>query len=233
MTRQQDANKLAVFYAEARRTVVDAGFAAELDWQATREPAQINESTFLREAAWVILNSGFREAVVRRHFGYISLCFCDWESAATVLANADLCVETAYTAFRNARKMQAIVEVCRSVERTTFATFRVRLMNDALATIGQLGYFGPATTYHLAKNLGFQVAKPDRHLVRMAARFGMADVQQFCAEVAVAAGDSVNVVDVTLWRYAVLTASGQRDLIKTRDIKPSRRKAAPPAAIQS
>jgi hypothetical protein len=211
MPRSQEPKSLARFYADARRAVVDAGFAAELNWQASREPAQVDESTFLREAAWVILNSGFREAVVRRHFGYISLCFCDWESAATVVANADLCVETASAVFRNARKMRAIVEVCKAVDRATFATFRLQLLRDALGVIGQLYYFGPATTYHLAKNLGFQVAKPDRHLVRFAHRFGVEDVQRFCADVAEATGDSINVVDVTLWRYAVLTANTQLD----------------------
>ena len=42
-------------------------------------PSMFTESDLLREAAWVILCSGFREAVIRRMFDFISLCFCDWE----------------------------------------------------------------------------------------------------------------------------------------------------------
>lgn len=54
------------------------------------------------------------------------------------------------------------------------------------------------------KNLGIQVAKPDRHLVRIAQNYGFNDVQKFCSSISEKTNDPVSVVDLVLWRYATL-----------------------------
>ena len=74
-----------------------------------------------------------------------------------------------------------------------------------------LPWIGPITKYHLARNLGIDVAKPDRHLVRLAKRFGYNEstgVQQMCEELAERTRDRIGVVDVVLWRYANLKVGG-------------------------
>ena len=60
------------------------------------------------------------------------------------------------------------------------------------------------TCWHLAKNLGFQVAKPDRHLIRISKKAGFATPNDLCAAVAEVTGEPINVVDLVLWRYAAL-----------------------------
>ena len=62
-----------------------------------------------------------------------------------------------------------------------------------------LPWIGGITKYHLAKNFGAQVAKPDVHLVRLAEREGCAP-QQLCERLAAATGWRVITVDTLLWR---------------------------------
>ena len=56
---------LAVLYLTAKERVIEAGFANEIDWQEEVSLEDLDESTFLRESAWVVLSSGFRETVLR------------------------------------------------------------------------------------------------------------------------------------------------------------------------
>jgi hypothetical protein len=56
---------LAVLYLTAKERVIEAGFADEIDWQEKVSLEDLDESTFLRESAWVVLSSGFRETVLR------------------------------------------------------------------------------------------------------------------------------------------------------------------------
>ena len=48
------------------------------------------------------------------------------------------------------------------------------------------------------------VAKPDRHLTRIANRAGYTEVQKFCIEISRLSGDSIPVVDIVLWRFATI-----------------------------
>lgn len=58
-----ESRSLGISYLTIKRFVIDAGYASEVDWQADVEFDQTSESDFLREAAWVVLSSGFRECV--------------------------------------------------------------------------------------------------------------------------------------------------------------------------
>ena len=60
----------------------------------------------------------------------------------------------------------------------------------------------PESRMKICPNLGYATAKPDRHLVRLAAALGYEDVHQLCLSLSEATGDPVQVVDVVLWRYS-------------------------------
>jgi thermostable 8-oxoguanine DNA glycosylase len=64
-----------------------------------------------------------------------------------------------------------------------------------------LPYIGSITAVHLAKNLGFNVAKPDRHLVRLSRQFGYICAADLCSDIAKDTGEQVKVIDLALWRY--------------------------------
>ena len=196
-------------YWSAKNYVVAQGFEAELRWQESLTPAEFTETDLLRESAWVILCSGFREAVVRRIFDYISLCFCDWESADVIHKHRIHCRALALSRFGNTRKVDAIVATSDYVIEAGFEQFKECVLSRPVETLQLLPYIGEVTTYHLAKNLGIPTAKPDRHLNRMAASMGFDSAHQLCDELANATGDAIQLVDLVLWRYSERQAAGR------------------------
>ena len=191
-------------YCIAKQCLINDGFKLEIDWQLHESFGSFSERDLLRETAWVILCGGFKEAVVRSRFDFISLCFCDWESAATICASANRCRATALAVFANERKIDAILGVAALVDSVGFDEIKKRMLSDPIRSAQMFPYIGPITSFHLAKNLGYPVAKPDRHLARLAARLGYSDVQQLCRTISTATGDPIQVVDVVLWRYTVV-----------------------------
>ena len=190
--------------------MLESVYANEIAWQVSRNPKQVDESEFLREAAWVVYCSGFRESTVRRHFDYISLCFFDWGSAKEIVAAKDVCVDSAMRAIGNYRKHLAIVTIAQRVAERSFVTFKRAFLKEPIAIFATLPFLGPVTSVHLAKNLGFDLAKPDRHLVRLRTLLGFQDVEEMCRSISSSSGDSVRVVDLVLWRYMERGAKAHR-----------------------
>jgi endonuclease III len=191
---------LRVFVA-ASEYVACAGLLSEVEWQRQIKLDDFSESDLLRECAWVILCSGFREQVVRRVFDHISLCFCDWESASAILDADPACRIAAMASFRNAVKLSAIVRVALHIQARGFTVFKEAVLADPISELRHLPHIGPITVWHLAKNLGLDAAKPDRHLTRISRRFGFDDAGHFCAEIARSIGEQRKVVDLVVWRY--------------------------------
>jgi hypothetical protein len=74
---------------------------------------------------------------------------------------------------------------------------------DKLEFCRTLPWIGGITCYHVAKNFGADVAKPDVHLQRLADREG-ATVQALCERLAAETGYRVATVDTILWRACAL-----------------------------
>ena len=197
-------SKLANMYMRAKSVVIDAGYGLEIDWQAGIALSDITESDFLREAGWVILSCGMREAVIRNKFSLISAAFFEWKSAAKIVCYKSQCLREAICHFGHEGKIRAIIEVARRVFENGFEGVREAIGSGGIDYIITLPYMGPATAYHFAKNLGLPVAKPDRHLTRMAEAAGYDVPQSLCADIADITGDKISVVDLVLWRFATL-----------------------------
>ena len=191
-------------YFRAKAKVLSAGYADEVSWQLSRQTKAIDETDLLRESAWVILSSGFRESIVKKIFTYISLCFYDWESAGVITQNRDMCRATALSAINHVGKIDGIIRVAEIIDKTGFNVLKQRIITDPICELMRFPYVGKITAYHLAKNLGFQVAKADRHLMRLSSIAGFSDVQEFCSTISEMTDDPINVVDIVLWRYATL-----------------------------
>jgi hypothetical protein len=189
-------------YKIAREFVSIHGFDPEVEWQRSLHSSTFDESQLLREAAWVILCTGYRESILRKKFGFISLCFCDWESASEIVSCEPECRATALAAFNNNKKIDAIVRLARTIATTGFERLKVSIHHDPIQSLQTFSYIGPVTAWHLAKNLGFDVAKPDRHLCRMSERLGYTDVHNLCDDLSQMTGEEKKVVDIVLWRYA-------------------------------
>jgi hypothetical protein len=98
-------------------------------------------------------------------------------------------------------KLGAIVAAALHVNRQGFAAFKQAVLAAPLTELQRLPYIGPVTVWHLAKNLGLDVAKPDRHLTRVSLALGFHDAEQFCTAIAKVIGERRKVVDLIVWRY--------------------------------
>lgn len=199
------SERLATAYLDAKEYVIAAGFAEEIDWQSEVTLEETTEAGFLREAAWVVLSSGFRESTVRRFFPRVSSAFFDWVDATAIALRIDECREAALQAFANRRKIDAIATIVIQVAEAGIECIKAQIHDRGTEFLQELPFVGPVTALHLAKNLGAPVAKPDRHLLRVTEAAGYESPQQLCLDISDWIGDSVAVVDLVLWRYATLS----------------------------
>jgi hypothetical protein len=198
------ADGLIRAYHHATRTVVAAGFAYELEWQRQLSFERITEEAFLRESAWVILSAGMREAVIRAKFAAISRAFLNWRSASAICARHHSCRARALQEFHHAKKIGSIIAVAEHTAAIGFNAVKDAIATEGVDYLGRLPFVGPTTRWHLAKNLGLDVAKPDRHLMRIAVAAGFPSPHHLCTAIAASTGDRVALVDLVLWRYATL-----------------------------
>lgn len=204
-------------YQAARTWVEQSTYLSEVNWLKGTSGSKLTESNFLREYAWVVLNSGFREAIVRKHFAYISLAFCDWSSAREISKNADGCIAAARAVFSHRLKLSAIVQTAMLLDDWSFERFAVQLRIEGVVFLERLPFIGSITSWHLAKNIGLNVAKPDRHMIRLASKFGYSDVQIMCTDIANVTGDEMSVADLILWRFEVETAKSKHSSRREND----------------
>lgn len=191
------------FYNFSREVIISAGYASEIEWQARKRFESVSVDEFLGQMAWVVLASGMKEAVVRAKYPGVTSSFFEWD-VAEIMAHGEACALAALNSFGHRGKIYAILEGVEKVYREGWDHLKTRISTNPIKVLQEFKFIGPITSYHLAKNLGLDVAKPDRHLVRIAAAFGYADVQRFCREISEEVGDPVPVVDIVLWRYATL-----------------------------
>lgn len=171
-------------YKAIQYQVAEAGYAAEIDWANNIEECQ-DCYVFRDEYCWTVINSGMKEQVAR----------LIWERIKAARAEGF----STSTAFRHKQKVAAI--------DTMFDHCADRFREwknsaDRLAYLRTLPFMGPITVWHFAKNLGMDVAKPDRHLVRIAG--SIEAVMPLCKELSRLSGDRIACVDTTLWRAANL-----------------------------
>jgi hypothetical protein len=198
---QGDLQTALVVFETAWKHINISDLDVELEWQRSLQFEAFTETDLLRETAWVILCSGFKESIVRRAFDYISLCFCDWESAELIVEHRVSCYSAAMASFRNERKLNAIVQSAQRISRVGFEVLKNEILLSPLEELKLFPQIGPITVLHLAKNLGLNVAKPDRHLARLSQQLGYRCASDLCEDISIATGEQVNVVDLALWRY--------------------------------
>ena len=191
-------------YVEAKDIIINEGFVAELDWQHDLKLETNTENCFLREAAWVILNSGMRETTIRSKFEEISTAFLNFESATNIISKAEQCRAKALDCFRHVGKIDAILSLAFRVHIKGYDSIKNSIGFYGIHYLQSFDFIGPATSYHLAKNIGLQVSKPDRHLCRVADATGFKSVEDMCKQISLLTGDSIPVVDLVIWRFATI-----------------------------
>lgn len=191
-------------YFFAKQYVIKKGYAYEIDWQDQLEFESINEQKFLEEASWVILSSGMNEKVVKKVFAHIKSIMFDFKSADLINKERKSCLKKAMKIFNHPGKINAILYIVKFLSDHNFDIVKSRLINERMEFLQSFPYLGKATSYHLAKNLGLNVSKPDRHLNRISLILGFNDPHELCKEISYLINDKISLIDLVLWRYATL-----------------------------
>ena len=138
---------------------------------------------------------------VRRVFDHVSLSFCDCRNRRKRLLSRVPYADKRRWHHSGINEGDALSKVAELVHLNGFASFKARVLADPIETLQSLPFIGPITAVHLAKNLGLDVAKPDRHLVRLTEWLGYSCASELCTQIASETGEQVKVVDLILWRY--------------------------------
>ena len=175
------------FYEHIKDKLITNGYKKEIDWCQNIPPfEQQNKLTFFQEYCWVVINSGMKNKIAEKIFDNF------WNNGKN---NFD------FNMVGHPQKQKAIKEV---YKRLDFHFEHLKSSKNKLKYLKSLPFIGDITKYHLARNLGLDYAKPDRHLVRIADAFGYNNVQTFCKGISDLSGDKIGVVDIVFWRFATL-----------------------------
>lgn len=171
-------------FISVRNAVDAAGFGDDVEWS---ENAGLPEGAdeFAREAIFVICNSGMKNTVAQRIYDKVEQALADGLSASTV--------------FGHKGKTGAIDRIWRDRQDLYLDYLIIGTDEERIEWLGRLPWIGGITKFHLAKNFGVNVAKPDVHLQRLADHYGET-VQGLCDRLSQATGFKARTVDVVLWR---------------------------------
>lgn len=182
------------FYHAAYDHIAIAGFHWEVEYTRQLRFENVNDETFLMEYAFVVISSGMKNQVAQR-------IYARWNK------------NTDPATIGHPGKRGALE---RAVKEHHEWLTQLRAAPDKVAYLETLPWIGGITKYHLGRNLGLDLVKPDRHLVRLAAKFGYPDPASMCKAISEEVGERVGVVDVVLWRYSNLM--GTQELIKPEGV---------------
>ncbi len=170
-------------YHYFKNKVISFGFESEIEMvNGMLDNPCNNSDDFLTEYIWVVINSGMKFQIAEVIFYKILYGL----KKKYKLENL----------FGHKQKVEAIKYV---VQRKD-VFFQNYCSNDnKIEFLDSLPFIGPATKYHFARNLGLDVCKPDRHLLRIANSYNHTPVT-LCEKISKETNDRIGVIDVVLWR---------------------------------
>lgn len=172
-------------YYWLKEVVTKAGYADEISWAENIKPCE-NPLVFWMEYSWVILNSGMKNTVARKIWDRILEAYPTGKRASDVFGH---------------KQKAAAIDWAWEQRYELFNAYGKA--SDKLSYLQSLPWIGPITKYHLAKNLGVDCCKPDRHLQRISALEGTSP-EIMCSRISAETGDRVAVIDTVLWRAAAI-----------------------------
>lgn len=200
----ESGQQATIEYLRARDAVEEAGYVSELDLALGKSMLAGSEREFLTESAWVIIAAGLSDAVVRRVFPEVYSAFDEFADIGRIVERSAVYRRRAGRVFGHRGKVEGILYAAAWIAARGWQRARTEIVENGPEALSTIPYLGPATSLHLMKNLGLEVAKPDRHLRRVALELGFESPQELCEAVATLTGDPVSVIDLVFWRHAVL-----------------------------
>jgi hypothetical protein len=176
---------ILTFYQKAKALCITNGYQNEIDGVEKRKIEDQTADDFGRQFMYVILNSGMNNKI-----------------AEGIYIKA---MKHGMTAIGHPGKRAAIEEGLIRKQEWFNELKTKKTLNEQLVFLESLPWIGPITKYHLARNLGIDVAKPDRHMVRVAHHFNLPNIQKMCEAISLKTGERVGTVDVIIWRAMHIT----------------------------
>ncbi|MGV9141332.1 MAG: hypothetical protein ACOC1X_00175 [Promethearchaeota archaeon] len=173
---------LTHIYSTIKSRIIKQGYEPRIEEIKNIDPKDISKEKFFEEYVWVVCNSGLKNQIAEKIFNNF------WK-------NKD------FNAINHPKKQEAIKEVYSKLD-SYYKQYRIS--ENKVKFLKSLPFIGDVTKYHLARNIGLNFAKPDRHMVKIAQFFGFHDVQTFCENVSKYTEDEINVIDYVFWRFANL-----------------------------
>lgn len=177
-------------YLNLKEKVIEAGYAEEIAWAENITPCS-SPTIFWMEYSWVVINSGMKNQVAKIIWTKIQ---------DSLKSRTNLNPGWAHAVFKHQGKCDAIEAVWYNQNKIMIEYLKTA---DKLSFLESLPWIGKITKYHLAKNLGFDCCKPDRHLIRIAKQYNMTP-EELCRKLSLETGDKIALVDTVIWRAANL-----------------------------
>jgi len=186
-------------FRDAEKFCRENGFDKEIEWCEQRPTFnRMLDWQILKEYAWVVFNSGMRNSVIEAKWQEICEAF-RFFNLKFILDEPDTVLKEALNVFGHYNKVGAVIEFAEKLWKEG-SGFRNKVNENPLDTLTQLSFIGDITKYHLARNLGFDFIKPDRHLTRLGDRYGLTAFE-LCNLIHEKTGRRLGTIDVILWRY--------------------------------
>jgi len=183
----------------AEKFLRENGFGQEIDrFDNPRTLDEMNDRELLQTYAWVVFSSGMRNAVIEAKWREITKAFRDF-NPPKIAEDLDAVRRNALNVFRHYKKVDAVIQMTQLLLKEGLA-LRSEIKEDPLNALYRLPFIGKVNRYHLARNLGFNVIKPDRHLVRLASKYEMTPFE-LCELIHQKTGRRLATIDAILWRY--------------------------------
>lgn len=169
------------FYNKAKEFVLNTEYVKEFEDVDKRYFKDTTPQKFLSQYAFVVLNAGMKNQVAEKMY-------------------ERMCKEGIDTVHHMGKKKAIIyvsdnyVSIFEELKNRHGDLRKIEFLKD-------LPWIGDITKYHLARNLGIDCAKPDRHLFRLAEKYGFENTHLMCDYINSKTGDRVGSIDLVLWRY--------------------------------
>ena len=167
-------------YQNAHNRVVAAGYQSEINW--CRDTADINNCSpekFFEQYVWCVLNAGMKEQVASKIYARY---FEKLDPKTIGHLGKRKAVEDG---------LKNYIKWCGECKGS----------DNPVEYLQSLPWIGPITKYHLARNIGIDCVKPDRHLVRLAKHYGFDSPLKMCEEIQrFVPYERLGTIDVILWR---------------------------------
>jgi hypothetical protein len=182
------------FFDFALLYIIDKGYQHEIDWSQNVKWENQTPASFIREYVWVVLCSGFKEQYARP----IEKRF--WSDIEAGKPDP-------FAIIKHPAKKKAIVSMMSNLMLHFTVLKGIASHDERLTYLRSLPYMGgEALGYQLGRNLGLDLVKPDRWLIRAATRWDYSTPYELCKAIQDWRPEMrIGTIDMVLWRYANLT----------------------------